>query len=170
LRDIASFPGAAGHPPICFMNSGGPQIASFFMALYSGEHYSVKRWKAMMVVQGTGFEPSNAYMTGPRILRLWPIVATLFQTDFQIVHNNQCNKHIKVDRVRRRLFGHQSAIRPMRRWPGNGCGVLSPHRLGLAEAACERSEPRRRGASPARTSEHPKSRSSPASAGRRTAK
>ncbi|WP_230741177.1 hypothetical protein [Methanooceanicella nereidis] len=55
----------------------------------------------------------------------------------------------------------------MRRWQGNGRGV-SPRRLGLASehSAKQKCE---RGASPALTSEHPKSRVARPKAERRTA-
>src|SRR5208337_1709678 len=62
-----------------------------------------------------------------------------------------------------RRFGHQSAIRPMRRWRGNG--RFSPEgvkrRLGLAEAESA-SAPFGRGCKPGPDIEAPKTPSSPA--------
>src|SRR5271157_2069715 len=59
-----------------------------------------------------------------------------------------------------RRFGHQSAIRPMRRWRGNG--RLYPEGGKTSLRTCERSKLRsslaKRGAGPAPTSKHPKHR------------
>jgi len=58
-----------------------------------------------------------------------------------------------------RRFGHQSAIRPMRRWRGNGRFYPEggKRRLGLAEAESPKGLSAE-GASPAPTSKHPKRR------------
>src|SRR5208337_497873 len=68
-------------------------------------------------------------------------------------------RRLKASPRSSRCFGHQSAIRPMRRWRGNGRfypeGVKRS--LGLAEAESPKGLSAE-GASPAPTSKHPKRR------------